>query len=267
MTILDKIIAHKRKTLELDKQEVSVQTLEKSIYFSRETFSLRSSLSKENTTGIIAEFKRQSPSKGIINNKADVQQITSQYAKAGASALSILTNNEFFGGSNDDLTMARKVNDIPILRKEFVVDEYQIFEAKSIGADAILLIAAILSANEIIHFTKIAHSLELEILVEVHDLDDINKLSGLEDIIGVNNRNLKTFEVNIKQSMDLIKRLPNDAVKISESGIKTPEDIQQLRMHGFSGFLIGELFMREVNPGIVCESLIDKLRIMEGIKS
>jgi indole-3-glycerol phosphate synthase len=200
-------------------------------------------------TGIIAEFKRKSPSKGMINSTSKVEKVSIGYMQAGASALSILTDTKYFGGSTDDLKSARHFNFCPILRKDFVVDEYQIVEAKSIGADCILLIAAALEPEKLKSLAYFAKSLGLEVLMEVHDGEELDRsLCDALDLVGVNNRNLKTFEVSLQTSMDLVNRIPSDFVKISESGISDPETLIQLRTAGFDGFLIGENFMKSARP-------------------
>lgn len=262
MNYLDEIIAYKRKEVADAKARVSVQHLENSIYFNRETISLKDALLKKNASGIIAEFKRKSPSKGIINQSADVKQTTMGYADAGASALSVLTDEKYFGGIAKDLTEARSVNNCPILRKDFTVDEYQIIQAKSIGADAILLIAAVLSKEEIKSLTNVAVSLGLEVLLEIHEAEELDKVDVSQHLIGINNRNLKTFEVNLQHSIQLAEQLPKDVVKIAESGISKPENILLLRQHGFNGFLIGENFMKEAQPELACKKFIDSLSVL-----
>ena len=185
--------------------------------------------------------------------------------QAGASALSILTDKHFFGGSNEDLTTARKFNFCPILRKEFVIDEYQIVEAKSIGADAILLIAAVLSPMEVRKFTDFAHSLALEVIMEVHDETELkNNLAAGVDLIGVNNRDLKTFTLNIETSKRLAPMMPNDVIKVSESGIESPEAIMELKQHGFKGFLIGQTFMQHSRPDKAALEFIKELKRLES---
>ena len=251
MTILDKITAHKAIEVAEAKAKISIQDLEKSDFFSRKTNSLVSNLLSKNSTGIIAEHKRKSPSKGIINTLLSVEEITQGYAKAGAACLSVLTDFEFFGGTKEDLLKARAANPFtPILRKDFMIDEYQIHEAKAWGADVILLIAACLSPTQIKDLSKKAHDLGLEVLLEIHDEEELNR-SPLEnvDVIGVNNRNLKNFaENNINASLALADKIPANLVKISESCISQPETIKQLQAVGYKGFLIGETFMKADNP-------------------
>lgn len=262
MNILDKIIEHKKKEVAERKSRFPVKVLEQSEFFARATFSLKGNVLNESTTGIIAEFKRKSPSKGIINSTAPVDRTTAGYVEAGASALSVLTDTEFFGGSSSDLIAARKVNACPILRKDFTIDEYQIVEAKSIGADAILLIAAVLTPAESQKLATFAHGLGLEVLLEVHDEEELR--SNLEvgaDLIGVNNRNLKTFEVSIEISKKLAPIIPDSFVKVSESGISDVETIQELRRHGYRGFLMGENFMKHQQPGEEAKVFMERLKI------
>lgn len=249
MNILDQIIAHKRKEVAERSELVPVKLLEKSIYFDSKVVSMKKYILREGKTGIIAEFKRRSPSKGDINSGASVETVTIGYMQAGASALSILTDLHFFGGKNEDLTLARKFNFCPILRKDFIIDEYQILEAKSIGADCILLIAAALEPKKLSELAVFAHSLGMEVLMEVHDLAELEaSLNPHLDLVGVNNRSLKTFEVSLETSFSLVDRIPNEFVKISESGISQPETLIQLRNAGFQGFLIGENFMKTSRP-------------------
>ena len=249
MDILEKIIAHKRKEVAEAKELYPVKLLEQSIFFSSPTVSLKKYVQRDDKTGIIAEFKRKSPSKGVINAYASVERTSIGYMQAGASALSILTDKNFFGGSNDDLKTARKYNFCPILRKDFTIDVYQIIEAKSIGADAILLIAAVLSPGEITKLVAFAHSLGLEVLLEVHDAGELkSNLDSSADLVGVNNRNLKTFEVSLDVSKSLADLIPDGVVGVSESGISTPANIIELRKYGYQGFLVGENFMRHSRP-------------------
>jgi indole-3-glycerol phosphate synthase len=262
MTILDKITAHKAIEVAAAKAKVSIQDLEKSDFFSRKTNSLVANLLSENSSGIIAEHKRKSPSKGIINSQLSVEEITQGYTKAGAACLSVLTDYAFFGGTKEDLLKARAANPTtPILRKDFMIDEYQIYEAKAWGADVILLIAACLSPTQIKDFSKKAHDLGLEVLLEIHDEEELDR-SPLEniDVIGVNNRNLKNFaENNVNASLALAEKIPANLVKISESCISKPETIKQLQAVGYKGFLIGETFMKTDNPGGALQHFINCL--------
>lgn len=249
MNILEKIIAHKKEEVAEKCSMVPVKLLEKSTYFDSPVVSMKKYIQRNDKTGIIAEFKRKSPSKGIINSNASVESVTIGYMQAGASALSILTDKAFFGGDNEDLTVARKFNFCPILRKDFIIDEYQIIEAKSIGADCILLIAAALEPKRLKELANFAHTLGLEVLMEVHDGEELKKsLNEHLDLVGVNNRSLKTFEVSLDTSFGLVQRIPNEFVKISESGISQPETLFELKKSGFDGFLIGENFMKSSRP-------------------
>ena len=259
-TILDKIVVQKLNEVAETKKKVSVIQLEETELFHRDCYSMRDFILAPDRTGIIAEFKRASPSKGIINNRSMVKDVTKAYADAGASALSILTDEKFFGGSKNDVLQARPVNNIPILRKEFILDEYQILEAKAIGADIILLIAAILTPQEVSRFAKLAKSLGLSVLMEVHNQAELEAcLCDDLDAIGVNNRNLADFSVSLQHSYNLVNQIPDKFLKISESGISNPQTIKELRNAGFNGFLIGENFMKEENPGLAIKEFVSQL--------
>jgi len=261
MNILDKIIQHKIKEVEQNKTQNPSKSLEKSPLIERPAISIKKSLQKENASGVIAEFKRSSPSKGIINDKVSPQEIAQSYQKAGASAMSILTDKDFFSGENQDLENARKVVELPLLRKDFIIDEYQIIEAKAIGADVILLIAAVLSPQRVKELAQFAKTFALEILLEVHNLEELDQnLNQFVDLLGVNNRNLKTFEVSIQTSLELVEKIPNDFVKISESGISQISTILELKKAGYQGFLIGENFMKTSNPGQTAQDFIQDLK-------
>lgn len=249
MNILDQIIESKKKSLGKKKDWYSIKKLEASPYFDRECESLVKRLSSGDTTGIIAEFKRRSPSKGIINDKADITNVVSSYENYGAAGISVLTDEEYFGGSNEDLIKARETVDIPLLRKDFIIDEYQVVEAKSIGADVILLIAACLTPAEVKRLTGIAKNLGLEVLLELHGEEELGHICNNVDMVGVNNRNLKTFEVDINTSLKLVDKIPAGKPAITESGISSVDSIVALRQAGFKGFLIGETFMKEADPG------------------
>ena len=262
MTILDKIIAFKKTEIAKIKAEVHIKKLVESPNFGREVFSLKKSLLKVGSTGIIAEFKRQSPSKGIINDTATIADVTNGYLDANVAAQSILTDTSFFGGSMADLMEARVINQQkPILRKDFIVDGFQIVEAKAIGADVILLIAACLTSEELKNYGNLATDLGLEVLYEVHTQEDLDKINDLDNkIIGINNRNLNTFEVDIENSIKLSNQIPDSSLKISESGISDPKIIMGLKEYGFQGFLIGETFMNAENPGEACLEFISQIR-------
>ncbi len=260
MTILDEINNNKRREIAEAKEKISIEDLKKSPFFNRKTNSLKAALRRPGASGIIAEFKTKSPSKGMINDEAEVSEVTSGYVKAGACGLSILTDLNYFGGSFDNLAKARFTNPkTPILRKDFMLDPYQVYEAKAHGADLILLIAASLSKEEMLKLTELAKELELEVLVEVHTEEEIEKLNPLVDLVGVNNRNLKTFEVDVETSVRLGKLLPQDMIRISESGLSSVENIHYLRKHGFEGFLMGENFMKTENPAQACIDFIASL--------
>tara|TARA_R110000787_G_scaffold113832_4_gene223182 strand:- start:4390 stop:5175 length:786 start_codon:yes stop_codon:yes gene_type:complete len=261
MTILDKIIAFKKKEVSKIKADVPVKKLVESPLFQREPLSLRKSLMQVGSTGIIAEFKRQSPSKGVINDKATIEEVTNGYLDANVAAQSILTDTSFFGGTMVDLMKARTINTSkPILRKDFIVDGFQIVEAKAIGADAILLIAACLTKQELKNYGKLAEDLGMEVLYEVHTQEDLDKIELSNKIIGINNRNLKTFEVDLEHSVNLANQIPDDCVKVSESGLSDPRIVTGLKEYGFKGFLIGENFMKTDNPGEACEAFISQIR-------
>ncbi|MCW3086052.1 MAG: indole-3-glycerol phosphate synthase [Bacteroidetes bacterium] len=257
--LLDKIIAHKHKEVAERKSLYPVKLLERSVYFNSPVVSFKKYLLREDTSGIIAEFKRKSPSKGIINKYASLERTSIGYMQAGANALSILTDTEFFGGKNEDLTEARKFNYCPILRKDFVIDEYQIIEAKAIGADVVLLLANVLDTQQIKQFAALAKSFGLEVLLEVRDQDELNTINEHITAVGVNNRNLKDFTVNISQSFNLVDLIPNEFIKISESGIGSAKIIHELKAAGFNGFLIGETFMKHPRPEIACAAFIKEI--------
>jgi indole-3-glycerol phosphate synthase len=261
MNILDQILQSKSKEVEERKSLFPQKLLEQSIHFAVTPISLKKYLQRPDKSGVIAEIKRKSPSKGIINDRVSVERISIGYMQSGASALSVLTDKEFFGGDNEDLLLAREYNFCPILRKDFIIDEYQIIEAKSIGADAILLIAAALTPERLAQLAKFAKSLHLEVLMEVHDLSELqNNLHPAVDLIGVNNRNLKSFETDVNTSIELARHIPSEYVKVSESGISTPEVVADLKSHGYEGFLIGEAFMKQSRPELACGKFIQQLQ-------
>tara|TARA_B110000879_G_scaffold13428_1_gene16747 strand:+ start:12746 stop:13534 length:789 start_codon:yes stop_codon:yes gene_type:complete len=262
MNILEQIVAFKKQEIAKIKAEVSLEKLVKSPAFKRTPLSLKESLIEKGSSGIIAEFKRQSPSKGIINATSTIQEVTEGYLNANVAAQSILTDTRYFGGTMVDLMTARTLNRVrPILRKDFVVDAFQIVEAKAIGSDAVLLIAACLTKEELKNYGKLATELGLSVLYEVHSQEELDKISDLDGkIIGINNRNLKTFEVDLEHSIALAAQIPDSCVKVSESGISDPRIISGLKEYGFQGFLIGENFMKTDNPGRACRQFIDQIR-------
>lgn len=260
MNILDKIIVRKKEEVAAAKKAVSLAELESYPLFGRKSYSLRDFILNKNKNGIIAEFKRASPSKGVINDRSSVEEVVSGYEKARASAISILTDADFFKGSLQDLTEARKVVDIPLLRKEFVIDRYQIAEAKAYGADAILLIAAVLTADEIMDLSSYAKELGLSVLLEVHNKEELDRsVFDTIDAIGVNNRNLKDFTVSLQHSKDLVDSIPDSFIKVSESGLSDPKSIIELKEVGFQAFLIGENFMKADNPQEAILDFADKI--------
>ena len=259
MNILERIIESKREEVKKKKAMQDIASLEKTDLFLRQTLSLKQFLNDPARTGIIAEFKRRSPSKGIINDRADVVEVTKAYAENGASCLSVLTDEHYFGGSNEDLIKAR-INAIPILRKDFIIDEYQITEARSIGADVILLIAACLTPGEVKRLAAFAKSLKLEVLLELHAEDELEHICEETEIIGINNRNLKTFEVDVERSLRMAEKIPADKIKIAESGISSVENILLFKEHGFKGFLIGENFMKAQKPTIAFADFVKQLK-------
>ena len=261
MNILDKIVLNKQAEVKTAKQNTSIKELESSALFGRETYSFKDFLLDPARTGIIAEFKRRSPSKGIINDKVSVEEVTAAYAAAGASALSVLTDTDFFMGTKADLIKARGVNTIPVLRKDFMIDEFQVIEAKSLGADIILLIAAILTPQEIDTLAKLAKSPGLNVLLEVHNLEELQRsINPNLDAIGVNNRNLADFTVSVETSFDLAEHIPAEFLKISESAISNTKVIRELKQAGFSGFLIGETFMKQADPGLAIREFVEGLK-------
>ncbi len=259
MNILERIIAHKRKEVEIKKKFFSVKSLESSEFFKMRRPSFYEAISEKGPS-IIGEFKRKSPSKGIINTQVEVDDVAKGYEAAGVKAMSILTDIEFFGGDELDLQSVAAYSRIPLLRKDFTVDEYQIIESKSIGASAILLIAAVLTKKEIHRFTSLADSLGLDILCEIHDPSELDKLTPKNTILGINNRNLKTFSVDLGHSQELIRQLPADSLKVAESGLSSYEEVKLLFETGFDAFLIGENFMRTPDPGRAAEKFIKGLK-------
>ena len=262
MNILHKIIANKSVEIENRRELKSIKLLEQSIYFETKVVSMKSYLRREDRLGVIAEIKRSAPSTGTLKEKVNVEELSIGYMQAGATALSILTDNSYFSGNLEDLTEARKFNYCPILQKDFIIDEYQVIEAKSIGADCILLIAAGLTKEKCRQLAKMAKGLGLEVLLEVHHHHEIdNYVSDDIDIVGVNNRNLLDFTTDISTSIHLSSYIPDDVVKISESGLSTASQIILLKEHGFQGFLMGTCFMKHSHPDIACRQFIEKVKM------
>ena len=259
MNILEEIIEYKKEEVKTKKSKVKTTDLEKRELFSRTVLPLKDFLLDKSRTGIIAEFKRRSPSKGVINPDVDVLEVTKGYTEHGASCLSVLTDEHFFGGSDEDLIKAR-INEIPILRKDFIIDEYQLVEAKSIGADVILLIAACLTVSEVKRLASFAKNLGLEVLLELHAEDELEHICDETDVIGINNRNLKTFDVDIERSLRMAEKIPFPKFKVAESGISSVNDILLFKKHGFQGFLIGENFMKVTEPTIAFAEFVKQLK-------
>ena len=260
MNILDKIVADKKIEVALRKSVIPTSQLEASVLFDRNPNSLADAL-RNSKTGIIAEHKRRSPSKSVINQSVSVQDVASGYQNAGVCGMSVLTDGKYFGGSLDDLLLVRASATMPLLRKEFIIDQYQLVEAKAYGADVILLIAAVLSREEIKSLSEFAKSIALDVLLEVHNLEELEKsIMPSLDMLGVNNRNLKSFEVSTDVSKELSTHIPDDFVKVSESGISSIEAIKDLQQYGYQGFLIGENFMKTKNPGTSAIEFIQKLK-------
>lgn len=260
MNILDTIVAKKRIEVENSKILQPIDILEKSAYYSRSCISISKALQRSNASGIIAEHKRKSPSKGVINDQLNVKDVVSSYESAGASAVSILTDETFFGGSNKDILSVRNAINIPILRKEFIVDEYQIHEAKSIGADLVLLIAACLTPLEVKSFANLANQLGMEVLLELHEEDEFSHICDEVQLVGINNRSLKTFSVDIERSLEMASKIPSQKIKVAESGINHASEVKIFREHGYKGFLIGENFMKSNHPGDSLQSFINELK-------
>ena len=256
--ILSEIIANKRFEVDLQKQAISIEQLQEGISESPTLRSMKQALASS-ASGIIAEFKRRSPSKGWIQEEACPEEIVPSYAAAGASALSILTDEKFFGGSLKDIRAARPLVEIPILRKDFIIDEYQLYQAKIVGADAVLLIAAALELEKCNELAEKAHELGLEVLLEIHSSEELAYINKGIDMVGINNRNLGSFHTDVANSFRLAEHLPEDIIRVSESGLSQPETVSQLRDAGFRGFLIGETFMRTGQPGETLKDFIDKI--------
>lgn len=256
--ILSEIIANKRFEVDIQKQAISIKQLEEGLHELPPTRSMRQALA-HSPTGIIAEFKRRSPSKGWIKEEARPEEIVPEYAAAGAAALSILTDEKFFGGSLRDIRTARPLVNLPILRKDFIIDEYQLYQARIVGADAVLLIAAALKQDRCRELAAKAHELGLEVLLEIHRADELPYISEEIDMVGINNRNLGTFHTDVENSFQLAGQLPKETLLISESGISNPETVKRLHRAGFRGFLIGETFMRTLSPGHTLKEFITSI--------
>jgi indole-3-glycerol phosphate synthase len=273
MNILETIVASKRKEVAARKASVPAAALERSPGFARAVVSLKQSIRDPARTGIIAEFKRRSPSKGVINDRSSVDDVLRGYIDGGASGLSVLTDTDFFGGATADLERARTLQEpalqeralgecggVPILRKDFIIDEYQVLEARAMGADVILLIASCLSPARVLELAKFARGLDLEVLLELHEEAELDHINPYTELVGVNNRNLKTFSVDMDKSIRMADRIGNSWVRIAESGIGSVEDVVSLRQCGFEGFLIGEYFMKQEDPAAAFRAFTQNLR-------
>ena len=261
------------KEVALRRETVPMGVLERSPGLAREVVSLKQSILDPARTGIIAEFKRRSPSKGVINARSTVEEVVGGYIAGGASGLSVLTDTEFFGGATADLEIARALQEpalqeralgerggVPILRKDFIIDEYQVLEARAMGADVILLIASCLNPERTLQLAAFAKSLDLEVLLELHGEDELGHINAYTELVGINNRNLKTFDVDMDRSMRMAERIGNSRVRIAESGIGSVEDVAELKSHGFDGFLIGEYFMKQLDPAAAFLAFTRKMR-------
>ncbi len=259
MNILDTIIEKKRIEVAERKLKTGLSELQQSVYYSRNTYSVVNTLKEDRSSGIIAEFKRRSPSKGVINAAADVIQVAVAYQDAGASAISVLTDESFFGGSDADLLSIRPHVQIPLLRKEFIIDAYQVHEARSIGADLILLIAACLTPDDVKQLSSLAKSIGLDVLLELHDEDELGHICESIDLVGINNRSLKTFDVNIERSLKMAEQIPLGKLKVAESGIDDPAQVKLFKEKGYHAFLIGENFMKTTDPGLALNQFIQNI--------
>ncbi|MDP2209220.1 MAG: indole-3-glycerol phosphate synthase TrpC [Bacteroidota bacterium] len=260
MNVLENIISAKIEEVKKKKKDIPIASLEAMEYFKRNTVSLSAALKYKNGIGIIAEIKRKSPSAGILRKEVDIKNMAASYQQNGAAAISVLTEENYFNGSLNDLKDARSVVDIPILRKDFIIDEYEIYEAKAFGADAVLLIADLLSKEQLRQLFYAAKSLGLECLVEIHSTESVDKLDfSLMKLIGINNRDLNTFSCNLDTFGKIAKLLPEDVVLVSESGIKNVDDLLRLQNDGAKGALIGEYFMKSENPGSALSEFISSI--------
>lgn len=259
MNILDKIINTKRLEVAQAKERLSMDLIEQAARsVTREVVSMRRSI-EDSPVGIIAEFKRKSPSKGVLNNSSDLATVVAGYAAGGAAGISVLTDGEYFAGSLADLNLARRSTHSPLLRKDFMIDPYQICQARIEGADCILLIASALTPSQTTDLAMYAHWLGLEVLLEIHNSDELRYISPNVDIVGVNNRNLSTFDTDIARSVELAEMIPSQYLKISESGISDPENVKMLRRVGYRGFLMGENFMKESDPSTALKRFIEQI--------
>lgn len=256
--VLSEIIANKRLEVDLQKRTISLEQLQDGIIETTPVRSMKQALASSDS-GIIAEFKRRSPSKGWIQQEARPEEVIPAYVAAGASALSILTDEKFFGGSLKDIRAARPLVQVPILRKDFIIDEYQLYQAKIVGADAVLLIAAVLEPTQCQELAAQAHELGLEVLLEIHRAEELPYINKVIDMVGINNRNLGTFVTDIDHSFRLAGQLPQNTLLVSESGISSPDTVKRLRAVGFRGFLIGETWMKTPQPGETLRNFLQSI--------
>jgi len=258
--ILAKIIETKFGEVAERKKQITIAQLEAMPLFEKPCYSLKTNILDASKTGIIAEFKRQSPSKGIINGVASVEEVAKAYTQFGASGISVLTDGPYFGGSLDDLSIAVQ-NEIPVLRKEFIIDEFQVIEAKAYGASVILLIASCLTPDQTKVLASVAKKLGMEVLLELHDETELGHIGEAVDFVGINNRSLKSFEVNIEHSLKLKDQLPKGKLSIAESGIYDLATFNLLKKEGFDGFLMGEYFMKQENPAKAFEEFSKQIKL------
>jgi len=258
--ILEKIVANKRHEVEKEKEKMSIDSMLRLITDSlSRPKSFKDSLAGS-STGIIAEFKRKSPSKGWIFENARVEEVVPVYSQSEASAISVLTDKDFFGGNLEDLKIARSLTDTPLLRKDFMIDEYQLYQAAMYGASAILLIASALTVSQTKDLAVKSKKLGLDVLLEIHNEKELGHINEYVDVVGINNRNLGNFLTDVQISFDLGEKIPSEFLKISESGISEPQTVKDLRCAGFKGFLMGENFMKTSNPGLALAEFIKELQ-------
>jgi len=257
--ILQTIVEQKHKELEFLQSQYSTADFKQQKYFQRTCYSAKAALTENNASGIIAEFKRQSPTKGPINPNANIKCVVESYQEANASVISVLTDKDFFGAKDTDFENARACLTTPLLRKDFLVHPYQVYQSKAMGADLILLIASILTIEEVKTMSQLAKELGMEVLLEIHDESELNHINPHIDLVGVNNRNLKDFSVDLNHSVHLSEQIPSEFIKVAESGISGEDDIQHLKNNGFQAFLIGEYLMKQKNPGQACHLLINRI--------
>lgn len=260
MSILQQIVTQKRLEIEAAQKVRSIEALQDMPLFYRPTISISQRIKEEGSSGVIAEFKRHSPSKKWINQTVDPVEVVTAYQNAGVAASSVLTDEQFFKGSLEDLVRVRAAVDIPLLRKDFMIDPYQMYEAKAYGADVVLLIASILTPCEASSLTDVAHQLGLEVLLELHGESELGHVNSEVELVGINNRNLNTFEVDVEQSARMAQKLDPKIIKVAESGISSPDMVKYFRSVGFEAFLIGENFMKTADPGQACKDFVQAIK-------